>query len=124
MACPCGCSAISAKLTRFGHVKGCICRSCIGRRNRARGQRAHATAHRAAGGEGFTPSNEESARPYTLQIVFESKAGSQVPKSFTKFIGTDWFRRALSQSERGLPFGSRAKAGVAINGKWIVVKIK
>jgi hypothetical protein len=127
-ACPCGaCSVVSAKLSvRTGHVRGCACSSCRNRRNRAKGHAAQAKAHRALGGKGFTPSNEESARPYevTVAILPESKTGSQIPAAWDRFVATDWFRGALSQSERACPVGTGVLPAVVLRGDWVVVDIR
>jgi len=82
--------------------------------------------HRRLGGEGFTPSNEETARPYevTVSVMPESKTGGQVPASFDRFIGTDWFRRALGQSKRAVPVGSGVLPAVVIRGDWCIVDIR
>lgn len=126
--CPCGCGAQGTKLQLKNdrHLVGCVCRPCIGRRNRSKGQRAQAKMHRGLGGEGFTPTTEESARPYQIEVTImpESKTGGQVPTSFTKFITTDWFRRALEQSTRAVPVGSGARPAVVIDGNWVVVDIR
>lgn len=126
--CPCGglnCSG--ERVTKHGHVRNCSCRSCIGRRNRVRGQRGQRNAHRALGGTGFTPSNEESARTYVLQVQVETKAGAQIPRNFVTFTSSDWLRRALRQAEMAIPIGTDAKAAVAMlpegGGKWLVVKL-
>lgn len=125
-ACPCGCGVEALKLTKFGHVVGCSCRSCIGRRNRSKGQRAQAKAHRALGGTGFTPTNEESARPYQVEVtVFpEVKTGQQIPATWDRFIETDWFRRALEQSTRAVPAGSGALPCVVLRGDFAVIDIR
>ena len=116
---------IGTKLTRLGHLVGCRCPSCRGRRSKRKGQAAQAKTHKALGGSGFTPSNEESGIFYNLCLTVrpEVKAGKQTPASFTKFISGEWFRHALSQSERAIPVGIDAKASVSIDGKWLVVKI-
>jgi hypothetical protein len=82
--------------------------------------------HKRLGGEGFTPTNEESARPYHVEclVMPESKVGGQVPASFDKFINTEWFRRAMSQSERAVPFGSGALPCVVLRGQFAVVDIR
>lgn len=125
-ACPCGCGVDGLKLTKVGHVIGCGCRSCIGRRNQAKGKRTQAKTHRRLGGTGFTPSNEESARPYQVEVTVmpEVKAGQQIPATFDRFIETDWFRRALDQSTRAVPTGSGALPCVVIRGEWAVIDIR
>lgn len=125
--CICGCGEFNLKTQlKTGHVVGCKCPSCIGRRNRYKGQRAQAKTHRRLGGQGFTPSNEESARPYTVEcmVMPEVKTGEQIPASWDKFVSSEFFRRALSQSERAVPFGSGALPCVVIRGDFAVVDIR
>ena len=135
--CVCGCGGVSIGkgLTKAGHVPFCgtqrsgaerPCPACQGRRNRAKGLRAQAKTHRALGGQGFTPSNEESARPYEVTVVIlpESKTGEQVPASFEKFTSSAFFRRALSQSTRAIPVGSGALPAVAIAAQFVIVDIR
>lgn len=122
--CPCECGIIGWKLRRNGHVVGCKCRSCIGGRNRKKGQAAQAKAHRALGGQGFTPTHEESGLYYDLTVRPEVKTGNQVPASFRKFVTLDWTRRALSQSERAIAVGIDARASICIDGRWLVVDLK
>jgi hypothetical protein len=114
------------KLTRTGHVPKCTCRSCTGRRNQRKGKAGQAKTHRALGGTGFTPSNEESARPYQIEVTVmpEVKVGAQIPASWDKFVGTDWFRRALSQSARAVPVGSGALPCVVLRGDFAIVDIR
>jgi hypothetical protein len=121
------CGVISFKRKKNGHNVGCKCRSCIGKRNQAKGQAAQRKTHQALGGVGFTPSNEESGRPLPVFVMPEVKTGGQVPASFDKFLDTDWFKRALGQSERAMPIGSGVKPSVSIvKGEtiWLVVKVK
>jgi hypothetical protein len=122
--CPCECGVIGWKLRKNGHVVGCSCRSCIGGRNRKKGQAAQAKAHRALGGQGFTPTHEESGLYYDLTVRPEVKTGQQVPASFRKFISLDWTRRAMSQSERAIAVGIDARASICIDGRWLVVDLK
>ena len=132
--CPCGegiggirtCGIQGTKLTRYGHLVGCTCRSCLGRRSKRKGQKAQAKMHKRLGGQGFTPSNEESARPYevTVLVMPESKTGGQVPASWDKFIGTEWFRRALDQSTRAAPVGSGVLPAIVIRGDFCIMDIR
>ena len=125
--CPCGCGVVAGKLSmKTGHVIGCKCRSCIGLRNRRKGQKNQALSHRRLGGQGFTPTNEESARAYDVKVSVqpEHKTGEQVPKSFDKFGGTDWSRRALSQAERAIPTGSDALPAVTIRSQFCIIDIR
>lgn len=126
--CPCGCGQTGSKLSfKTGHVaRSCTCRSCIGRRNQRKGKAGQAKTHRRLGGQGFTPSNEESARPYTIECVVmpEVKAGEQIPANWDRFIASDWFRRALSQSSRAVPVGSGALPCVVIRGDFAIVDLR
>ena len=119
--CPCGCGVVGHKLKKNGCVVGCKCRSCIGKRNRRKGQAAQAKGHRALGGEGFTPGNEESVGGYPIVVQVEHKTGSQIPASFTKFITLDWTRRALSQANRARRVGDGSMPAVMLDGRWLVV---
>jgi hypothetical protein len=82
--------------------------------------------HKRLGGDGFTPSNEESARPYTVEVTVmpESKTGDQIPKSWDTFVKSEWLRRAFSQSERAVPVGSGALPAVVIRGDFCIVDIR
>jgi hypothetical protein len=127
--CPCGhdrCDVWGTKLTRQGFLVGCKSPQAQGKRNRKKGQAAQRRMHQRLGGEGWTPTNEESARPYTVevQVMPESKTGGQIPTSFDKFIATEWFRRALSQSSRAVPVGSGVLPAVVIRGDWCLVDIR
>jgi hypothetical protein len=128
--CPCGCGVIHQKLTKpldptlskVQHSVGCKCKRHVGKRSQRKGKAGQAKMHRNLGGTGPTPSQEESARVYPPVIVMpESKVGGQVPKSFDKFLETEWFRHALDQNVRGIPFGSGAKPSVMIRGRWLIV---
>src|SRR3989304_6862801 len=127
--CPCGsprCDVVGTKLTRFGYLVGCRGSEATGRRNRRKGQKNQALSHRRLGGQGFTPTNEESARAYDVKVSVqpEHKTGEQVPKSFDKFVGTAWFRRALSQAERAIPTGSGALPAVTIRSQFCIIDIR
>jgi hypothetical protein len=72
--------------------------------------------HQQLGGTGFSPTHEEQGRGYDVEYIVEvvkvhpeAKGGGQIPASLVKFIGTEWYRRAIGQSERSLPIGSGAK---------------
>jgi len=125
--CRCGCGVVNLKMQlKTGHVVGCACPSCRGRRNRRKGQAGQAKTHRRLGGQGFTPSNEESARPYVVEVAImpEAKTGEQIPTSWDKFAATEWFRRALSQSARACPFGSNVLPAVSLRGDFVIVDIR
>jgi hypothetical protein len=96
----------------------------MGRRNRVKGRAAQRKSHQALGGQGFSPNHEEAGIFYDLTVRPEVKTGQQVPQSFRKFLGLDWTRRALSQSERAIPVGIDARASICIDGRWLVVDLK
>jgi len=125
--CVCGCGVMNLKVQlKTGHVVGCTCRPCTGRRSKRKGQAAQARTHKRLGGTGWTPHDEASARPYHVECLLmpEVKTGGQIPRSWDKFIATEFFRRALSQSERAVPFGSGALPCVVLRGDFAVVDIR
>ena len=124
--CPCGIEGCTGSRlsAATGHVtRNCLCRSCMGRRNRAKGQRAQRRTHHALGGLGITPSHEESGLFYEITVRPEVKTGQQIPASWRKFISLDWTRRAISQASRSIPAGVDARAGLCIDGRWLVVDL-
>lgn len=132
-ACPCGCGVEGLKLlTRLlpgeteYHIVKCNCARHRGKRNQKKGQAAQATMHRALGGTGFTPHHEESARPYTVEVLVkpESKTGATIPKSWLSFSSSVWFRHALYQSERAVPYGTAVLPGLVIDGRWLIADLK
>ena len=127
--CPCeaDCGVIAPKLSvRSGHVVGCKCRSCIGKRNKTKGQRNERTRHLALGGEGATP-RDELAFSYSVNITTEDKTGQQIPAKFVAFIQSEWTRHALRQAEKKVPVGSDALPALWLNaghaGTWIVLRV-
>lgn len=96
--CECGCGRVSVR-TSVGHVKGCKCRSCIGKRNRRGGLNKQRRAKKALGipksrfhGQ---DGNEENWRGY---FRAEVKAGKQVGAA-------KWFLRAEAQSDANRAIG-------------------
>ena len=88
--CPCGqCGHVGTKLTRYGHLIGCRCRPCLGRRSKRKGRAAQARGYRALGGTApFTPGHEESQGVLSVEVAAEAKAGAQIPRSLLKFART------------------------------------
>ena len=117
------CEQVGTKLTKYGHLKFCTCRSCIGRRNRRSGQRTEAKRHRRLGGQGQTP-RDELAFSYSINITTEDKHGAQIPASFRSFIAAKWTHDALRQAEKKVPVGSDALPMVVLDlgrkGMWMV----
>jgi hypothetical protein len=107
--CPClidGCTG-SKLSVKSGHVVGCVCRSCMGRRNRKKGQAAEARRHRSLGGVGWTP-RDDLHHPYPLTVTTEDKTGGQVPAKFVAFVNSETARHWFAQAEKKLPVGSDA----------------
>ena len=123
---PTRCTVNGTKLTRYGHLVGCGCYECQGRRNRRKGQATEAKRHRRLGGQGQTP-RDELAFSYSLNVTTEDKGGAQIPASFTKFIGLEWTRHALRQAEKKLPVGSDAMPSLFLDcgrdGTWLIVRV-
>lgn len=129
-SCPGGCGApVQYGLSRYGKaLRTCQCRDTIGRRNKRKGRKAQARGYRRLGGSApFTPGNEENQGVLSVEVGVESKAGKQVPASFTRFVALEWTRRALSQAERSIPVGVEASPAVYLEpaggGRWLVVKL-
>jgi len=111
--CPCGCEVWSPRgLARHGHVPHCgeesygavqICRACLGRRNRSRGQRGEARRHRRLGGEGWTP-NDELAFSYSINVTTQDLLPTP------------------EQVKNALPLSARAKETV-LQGREVVRRI-
>jgi hypothetical protein len=124
--CPCGCE-VTGYLTKFDHARGCTCRSCLGRRNRRKGQKAEAGRHKALGGTGFTP-RDELGHVYPILVVTQDKAGAQIPASFLKFTQSEFCRHAMWQAELATPIGSGAFPSVYLQppghtGRWLLVRV-
>jgi hypothetical protein len=123
--CPCGCEVVAWKLSvKSGHVVGCKCRPCTGRRSRKKGQAAQHRTWKALGGEGPTPLHEESTPEQEIKVRPEVKSGGQVPKSFHAFIATEWFRRAMTQARNGARIGTGVKPSVSIDGRWLIIDLR
>lgn len=126
--CPCGCgvSGLKLQVRNDGHLVGCECPVCRGRRNRRKGQAAQRKSHQRLGGVGWTPTNEEWGRPYIVEVAIlpEVKTGQQIPASFDRFVSSEWFRRALAQSQRSAPAGSGVLPAVVVRGDWCLVDIR
>lgn len=95
--CPDGCGRFGTPM-RNGHIRGCPCRSCMGRRNKYKGQRKQRAAAKAVGitvnrmGAG----HEEN---YQGALRVEVKAGAKAKPVDTQY------RLARAQSEQSRPVG-------------------
>lgn len=110
--CPCDseapvCTIFGTKLTRFGHLVGCTCRACLGRRSKRKGQKGNARAHRNLGGVGPTI-NDDLFYAYSLNHSVEVKTGAQIPASFRRFAESEWTRHGFRQAAKKMPVGTDA----------------
>lgn len=110
--CPCGppsCGAVGLKLAHAsGHLaRLCRCASCLGRRNRNRGQRGEARRHKRLGGEGWTP-RDDLMHLYSVNIATEDKVGAQIPRKFAAFVESETARHWFHQATKKIPVGADA----------------
>ena len=106
--CGCGCGRFG-RPNRNGCVRGCGCRSCIGRRNRRKGLRKQSEARRKLGvaPTKFGDSNEE--RWADELFANEVKAGKQCGPL------ANWWRRVEAQVQANAPdFGGRHRPTRAV----------
>jgi len=120
------CDVVGTKLSKYGHLVGCKCRPCLGRRNKRSGQRTEAKRHRRLGGQGQTP-RDELAYSYSLNVTTEDKHGQQIPQNFIRFIELEWTRHALRQAEKKIPVGSDAQPALVLDcgrkGMWMLMPV-
>jgi hypothetical protein len=124
--CPCeSCPTVGTKIAaKSGHLVGCKCRSCVGRRNKRKGQAAEHRRHLLLGGEGQTI-RDELFHAYSINVSTEDKAGEQIPAKFIAFISSEWVRHALAQANKKAPVGSDAYPAIYMHphggGDWLLV---
>jgi len=95
--CACGCGLFGTLRKRpINHVRGCLCPSCLGKRNRAKGDAKARSARKALGLAGVNSRHEEL---WGGPIRVEVKAGKQVAPIWSRF------RAAEQQSEITRPLG-------------------
>ena len=119
--CPCGetyyaspCRMEGTKLTRFGHLVGCKCPSCTGRRNKRKGQAAEARAHKRLGGTGPTV-RDDLFHCYSVNLSVETKTGAtNIPAKLLTAARSEWVRHALGQAIKKTPVGSDALPTIAL----------
>jgi hypothetical protein len=122
------CNAVGTKLTKYGHLVGCSCPPCRGRRNKRSGQRTEAKRHRRLGGNDGTPTPpDELAYSYSINVTTQDKHGQQIPANFIRFIDLEWTRHALRQAEKKLPVGSDSLPALILDcgrkGMWMVMPV-
>ena len=95
--CVCGCGLYGTPLKRpEGHIRGCDCSRCRGKRNRAKGDRKAREARKQLGIGGANTRHEEL---WGGDLRVEVKAGAQVQPVFTAFL------KCEVQSEQHRPMG-------------------
>ena len=102
--CPCGCGKFGTIKMGNGHVKGCPCRSCMGRRNRLKGRDKQRRAQRALIGSGSHAHAHEENWSDQL-FATEVKAGGQV-----KTVQTFWLKHEAQIIANRPDFGGQHKA--------------
>jgi hypothetical protein len=95
--CACGCGVFGTLRKRpEGHVRGCDCPRCRGKRNRAKGDAKARKARKALNIPGANSRHEEA---WSGSVRVEVKAGAQVGPIATRF------NQARLQSEAARPIG-------------------
>ena len=109
--CTCGCGLFGTPLKRpEGHIRGCKCPRCMGKRNRAKGDSKARKARKALGIPGANSRHEEI---WGGDIRVEVKAGAQIKPVVTAFL------KCEAQSEAARPIGDhRPFMMVAMPDEW------
>lgn len=95
--CACGCGLYGTPLKRpEGHIRGCVCPRCMGKRNRSKGDSKARQARKKLGIPGVNSRHEEV---WGGSCRVEMKAGKQVQPIATRFD------LARAQSEMQRPIG-------------------
>lgn len=95
--CVCGCGLFGTPRKRpEGHIRGCGCPKCRGKRNRAKGDLKARQARKALGITGVNSRHEEV---WGGDVRVEVKAGAQIKPVFSAFL------RCEQQSEQHRPLG-------------------
>lgn len=93
--CACGCG-LFGRPGKIGHVKGCPCASCRGRRVRTKGDTKARTVRKTLGLPGANSRHEEV---WGGPVRVEVKAGAQIKPAWTAYL------RCEQQSEQHRPLG-------------------
>ena len=95
--CACGCGLFGTLRKRpVGHIRGCNCPKCRGKRNRSKGD---AKARKARKALGITGVNSRHEEVWGGAVRVEVKAGAQIKPVATAFL------RCEEQSEQARPIG-------------------
>lgn len=99
--CACGCGLFGTLRKRpVGHIRGCNCPKCRGKRNRSKGDAKARKARKALGIPGVMSRHEEH---FGGRLRVEMKAGKQVGPIETRF------NDAWAQSEAARPIGDHRR---------------
>lgn len=99
--CACGCGLFGTPRKRpEGHIRGCECPRCRGKRNRAKGDAKARAARKKLGIPGVMSRHEEH---FGGRLRVEMKAGKQVSPIATRF------NEARLQSEAARPIGDNRR---------------
>lgn len=81
--------------------------------------------HRALGGQGRSRHNEESNKPYNIEVTtMPEHKESGIPKKLLDGLEGEWLADAMSQAERGAPIGSHVLPAVGIMHRWLIVDLR
>jgi hypothetical protein len=95
--CVCGCGLFGTPRKRpAGHIRGCECAKCLGKRNRSKGDSKARVARKQLGIGGVNSRHEEL---WGGDVRVEIKAGAQIKPVLTAFL------RCEMQSEAARPVG-------------------
>lgn len=126
--CVCGhesCDAVGTKLNKEGHLTDCCCPVCTARYSSRKGRRGEVRRH-AVLSRGKAP-NDEYPNAYPLTVMTQDKVGEQIPKSFSDFVATEFYRHAMQQVERKVPIGADVHPALYLEpeggGAWLLVDI-
>lgn len=127
-SCPCECGTPGSKLSvKTGHVVGCSCRPCLGRRNRKRGKAHERTRHLNLGGSGYTPA-DELPHTYPLTVTVEDKSGDQLSNKLLSWIDSEQYRHWMQQCKKKIPVGVDALPALSLHppggGHFLFVEVK
>lgn len=127
--CPCQhprCDVIGTKLTRQGYLVGCKSPQAVGKRNKKKGQRGEARAHKLLGGTGPTI-RDDLFHLYSINISLEVKTGNQVPAKLVSSVESEFMRSAFGQARKKIPVGTDALPAVLVQphggGSYLVVDV-
>jgi hypothetical protein len=102
--CPCGCD-LYGNITNGRHVRGCVCKRCMGKRNRSKGLTKQREARKRLGvapSHKFGDANEENWNDPIF--ANEVKSGAQIKPAVTA-----WTRIETQVKGNESDFGSRRK---------------